>query len=372
MTLESQTLGSHAIEESLILSKAFPHLMKPSQIIPYYYRASGTFDKEDITITSLITSNRFQILARLVERYQGPISVTFHINNVTENVPQLLESLHHLYTTTANMAMYVDVHLVLDTFERQFNTWRNIARLFARTEYVMMLDVDFYLCTPRFREVLRRTITSTGISEVKEMFKSGMAAFVIPAFEYVKYNDGRDYQAFPNSKKDLIRLIKERKIRMFHDIWPPGHNSTNYDGYYAAKPGEVYRVTQFQSYYEPYTIFRKDGPPWCDERFVGYGGNKAACIFEMYLSGMSFYVLSDHFIVHQNHLYEENARKSERKFNRKIYSEFKEETCLRYLRNFQELGILRATRARNAIDECGKMKGFSRLITQLLHAKLSL
>ncbi|KAF5354639.1 hypothetical protein D9756_005432 [Leucocoprinus leucothites] len=249
----------------------------------------------------------------------------------------------------------------------QFNTWRNIARLFARTEYVMMLDVDFYLCTPRFREVLRRTITSTGISEVKEMFKSGMAAFVIPAFEYVKYNDGRDYQAFPNSKKDLIRLIKERKIRMFHDIWPPGHNSTNYDGYYAAKPGEVYRVTQFQSYYEPYTIFRKDGPPWtdrCDERFVGYGGNKAACIFEMYLSGMSFYVLSDHFIVHQNHLYEENARKSERKFNRKIYSEFKEETCLRYLRNFQELGILRATRARNAIDECGKMKGFSRLITQ--------
>jgi len=49
----------------------------------------------------------------------------------------------------------------------------------------------------------------------------------------------------------------------------------------------------------------------CDERFVGYGGNKAACLYEMYLSGMSFYVLSDHFIIHQNHLYEENARKNE-------------------------------------------------------------
>ena len=49
----------------------------------------------------------------------------------------------------------------------------------------------------------------------------------------------------------------------------------------------------------------------CDERFTGYGGNKAACLFEMYLSGISFYVLSDHFLVHQSHAYEEEARKSE-------------------------------------------------------------
>ena len=53
----------------------------------------------------------------------------------------------------------------------------------------------------------------------------------------------------------------------------------------------------------------------CDERFVGYGGNKAACLFEMYLSGISFYVLSDHFLVHQNHLYEEAARKHEVSFS---------------------------------------------------------
>lgn len=299
MILESD-LGYHSIEENIILSKAFPHLMKPSQIIPYYYRASGVFDKDDITVTSLITSNRFEALARLVERYQGmlghpshclafslyaiflhlgPISVTFHINNATENVPQLLESLHHLYTTTSNMATYVDVHLVLDTFERQFNTWRNVARLFARTDYVMMLDVDFYLCTPGFREVFRRTVWREG-DDVKEMFRNGLAAFVIPAFEYVNYDEGREVKAFPKTKKvpchpvvcltsrlmlsvqNLVQLVQERRIGMFHATWPPGHNSTNYERYYAAKQGEMYKVTQFQSYYEPYTIFRKDGPPW--------------------------------------------------------------------------------------------------------------
>jgi Glycosyl-transferase for dystroglycan len=86
----------------------------------------------------------------------------------------------------------------------------------------------------------------------------------------------------------------------------------------------------------------------CDERFTGYGGNKAACLFEMYLSGISFYVLSEHFLIHQSHSYEEEVRKSEvstpllllnatnilakkRKYNRRIHSDFKEETCLRYL-----------------------------------------
>ena len=49
----------------------------------------------------------------------------------------------------------------------------------------------------------------------------------------------------------------------------------------------------------------------CDERFAGYGGNKAACLFEMYLSGVSFYVLSDHFLIHQSHTYEEEARREE-------------------------------------------------------------
>lgn len=60
-----------------------------------------------------------------------------------------------------------------------------------------------------------------------------------------------------------MHLVQQRRIRMFHETWAPGHNSTDYEHYYTANPGEMYKVTQFQSSYEPYTIFRKDGPPWC-------------------------------------------------------------------------------------------------------------
>lgn len=53
------------------LSKAFSDSMKPSRIIPYYYKATGAFVDEDITITTLVTSSRFQVFSRLVSTYQG-------------------------------------------------------------------------------------------------------------------------------------------------------------------------------------------------------------------------------------------------------------------------------------------------------------
>ncbi|CAA7259022.1 unnamed protein product [Cyclocybe aegerita] len=337
------------VDDKVVLSKAFANSMHPSNVIPYFYRAQGSFDSDGITITTLITSNRFEVFARLVEKYQGPISVTVHIKDVAEHVQEILESLHEMYTSSATMVTYVDVHLVVDAFDRQFNTWRNIARLFARTDFVMMLDIDFYPCTD-FRYVIKRSST------ILNKLYSGRVALVIPAFEYVDFHEGTNYTAFPTNKAELLSLVKQHRIGMFHASWGPGHNSTDYKHFYSARSGEVYKVTRYQSAYEPYIILKRDGPPWCDERFIGYGGNKAACLFEMYLSGISYYVLADHFIIHQNHLYEESARKTERKYNRKIYSDFKEEACLRYLKRYHDNGSLKSEVAQNALGECKKIK----------------
>lgn len=59
------------VSEDLFLSKAFSQSMHPSKIVPFFYRASGEFDQEDITITTLVTSNRFKVFAELAENYQG-------------------------------------------------------------------------------------------------------------------------------------------------------------------------------------------------------------------------------------------------------------------------------------------------------------
>jgi hypothetical protein len=210
---EHANLPPTIMSDDLFLAKAFAQSMQPSKIIPFFYRASGEFDKEDITLSTLVTSNRFKVFAQLVENYQGaffirrtllylhvliystgPISVAIHVKSTLGDMETLLTSLHTLYTSTPSMSTYVDVHLVIDPFDRQFNTWRNIARLFARTDFVMMLDVDFAVCT-NFRRSIRES------KAVMNKLKEGASAFVIPAFEYVKFKDGINQATFPRDKQ---------------------------------------------------------------------------------------------------------------------------------------------------------------------------
>lgn len=64
-----------AIRESTLLSKAFSQSMHPTKIIPFFYQATGQIDQADVTITTLVTRNRFKVLKKLVERYQGACPV---------------------------------------------------------------------------------------------------------------------------------------------------------------------------------------------------------------------------------------------------------------------------------------------------------
>ncbi|KAI0002188.1 glycosyl-transferase for dystroglycan-domain-containing protein [Russula compacta] len=344
--------------------------MHPMKIFPYFYMASETFDEDDITITTLVTPNRFEVLRKLALRYEGPLSVTVHIPLQTSSgkfsSPTLhnhLLALHALVANSPDLAARADIHLVLSPFPRAFNAWRNLARLLARTTYVLLLDVDFAVCTDWRTSV--RALLRDGRTNVARRVREGSAALVLPAFEYVKQAEGRNQDAFPRARHALLDLVRRSRVAPFHASFAAGHNSTDYRRFYAAKPGEIYKVTQYQSAYEPYVIVRKDAGGWCDERFTGYGGNKAACLFEMYLSGVSFYVLSDHFLIHQSHVYEEEARRSERKYNRRIHSDFKEETCLRYLKMFSDQDILNRTRASNAREECKKIRGIGKIVMQV-------
>jgi len=53
------------------VSRAFSDSMQPSRIVPFYYKAASQFDDNDITITTLVTGNRFEVFSRLVSTYQG-------------------------------------------------------------------------------------------------------------------------------------------------------------------------------------------------------------------------------------------------------------------------------------------------------------
>lgn len=101
--------------------------------------------------------------------------------------------LEKTYTASEFMSRFVDVHLVIDSFDRQFNTWRNIARLFARTDFILMLDIDFFPCTD-FRVTLKKN------PWIKRQLQTGLAAMVLPAFEYTNFEEGKNSSNFPAKK----------------------------------------------------------------------------------------------------------------------------------------------------------------------------
>ncbi|KAK9719528.1 hypothetical protein K7432_004736 [Basidiobolus ranarum] len=366
-----------------IYSKLFSDAMQPTDLKAFYIRAKSIHSPDDITVTTLITPDRFEVFEKLINNYQGPISATLHINDTPEKV-EILERLNEMYTRNPLMRKYVDVHLIVDSFERQFNYWRNVARFFARTKYILMLDIDFFPCTD-LRQNLQRYPRLLG------QLREGTAALVIPAFEYEALDEGRNSDYFPRNKNALIRSVTTGHIDMFHKIWLPGHGSTNYTRWYSSE--QPYLVTDYNHSYEPYVIFKKDAVPWCNERFIGYGANKAACLYEIYLSGIEFWVLPSDFLIHQNHDYPETTRRNEvgsdlymttelidlymttklidtdihlqRKLNKNIYANFREETCFRYWRNALALGTWDQPRSNNAKQECGKIPGFLEILNEV-------
>lgn len=193
-------------------------------------------------------------MLRLIVVWTGPISATVHVSNDPETRAALLGALKTTYSTSMAMQEHVDIHLVIDNFDRQFNMWRNIARYFARTDYIMMLDVDFAICTDFRSRVLAN-------EKVLKMLDEGRAAFVLPAFEYVDEVAHTSEPLCPASKEDLLAKVTSGDIAMFHASWKPGHGATNYTRWYGTQPGEVYKVSTYTAAYEPYVIFSRDTAP---------------------------------------------------------------------------------------------------------------
>lgn len=75
----------------------------------------------------------------------GPVSATVHVSDSSAH-EESLRQLDSLYKSSPVMQKHVDIHLVYDSFDRQFNMWRNIAKFFARTEVCGARTVSFCPC----------------------------------------------------------------------------------------------------------------------------------------------------------------------------------------------------------------------------------
>ena len=81
---------------------------------------------------------------------------------------------------------------------------------------------------------------------------------------------------------------------------PWGHGPTNTSKWIDIDEPTTYRA-YYEPRYEPFLVMNKAVAPWCDERFVGYGGNKIAYINQLTGFGFSFHVHPYGFVIHVPH-----------------------------------------------------------------------
>ncbi|RLU26729.1 hypothetical protein DMN91_000526 [Ooceraea biroi] len=214
------------------------------------------------------------------------------------------------------------------------NHMRNLARKNCQTEYVFLTDVDI---VPSFN-------LTVALDEFLAADKCEKCAYVIPTYEL----DTR--VRFPQNKTELIRLARKGLARPFHQkVFIHNQFATNFTRWLQdatpnhkhhenVRTSKVYvshDVTNFEFLYEPFYV-AKDIAPSHDERFMGYGYTRNTQVYEMYVTGYQFKVLSPVFTVHwglQTRKSRPAWRERQNSANRKQFETFKKEVFARYMRD---------------------------------------
>jgi hypothetical protein len=212
------------------------------------------------------------------------------IVHVDQNDEETITKIQQEYETIPELFNKVDIHLakipnggkLSVLFPR--NAERNLARLLARTEFVMDLP---YGRIPA--SALANTLESN-----KEAIVSLLRAgdlLVLPTFAY-KHDDELDVTDLPFDKSRVLELIHEDVVYLSDNHWKENEGPTDLDRWTYAS--SLYAVEKYEFHYEPVVIESKTVQPWCSERFLD---SRAACIFSSYLTGNEIWVLPDDYVI---------------------------------------------------------------------------
>ncbi|CAM9225498.1 unnamed protein product [Choristocarpus tenellus] len=157
------------------------------------------------------------------------------------------------------------------------NTLRNLAacdNMAHPAPTVFLVDSDF-IPSSNLRSELH-------LSEVQERLAAGAArsvAVVVPALEL-----SEDSKELPLKESQVvIGMWYQGGVQGFHtDYFPMGYEPTDFDRWMMTEEddhdGALAYSVPYKSYFEPYVVMSKSSVPFYDERFRGYGMNKASLV----------------------------------------------------------------------------------------------
>jgi len=291
--------------------------------VEHVWLSSLPRDVNDITLCTQVDRTRLHMVQGQCEAWGGPMSVAVYIPlkylAAEENAAALsslkseLSELHDV--VKAKSACTLDIVLISELRSQKaswaypYNSNRNQALSRARTRLIFLLDADFLpntglrtalLQPDAWRAALRATHVDKQI-------------LVVPAFETeasLSLENGGEVAslASTSSKKQLQRMFSSaNEVVQFAPFFPRGHGATNYSRWFAtSEPYQVYPEVG----YEPFVILSRQHVPPFDERFRGYGFDKITHLFLLNMTGYSFVVRPEGWVVHRPHAPSEAYGKS--------------------------------------------------------------
>jgi glycosyltransferase-like protein LARGE len=79
---------------------------------------------------------------------------------------------------------------------------------------------------------------------------------------------------------------------------------------------------------------------------------------------VDFHVLPNDYLIHQTHAYPNEARAIEQYYNRRLYTQFREELCIRLARRFISQKKWQDPTSENLRTECASIKPYQRAISK--------
>ncbi|KAH9811741.1 hypothetical protein DFH28DRAFT_980317 [Melampsora americana] len=380
-----------------------------SDISPFFFQSTDLV--ETTAITACLYTNSFWLaqLPDFLAEWPGPISLV--VESTSSDRQELILAIERLRVENPAIRALVDFHLVFNavsdirrdhTLQRMLtvplakNAHLNLARFFSRTDLVWLvgdarvtpgaglyqiLDYGDAVVVPTFGIERNRKASVVPKEKIDtataiEYLKSEISSLKLPRSEW------------PVSKEGLVSLAdsedpNKTPISLFDRSWQPKKGPTNWPLWKTLKgdellqrsaqegggiglgvePGkvgggdELYRVSNYELNYAPNVIMSREGQAWCTERFEV---NKAACVYQMYLSGAELWVTPRGwaFTLERMHVEAKETNDAQRlmdSISSRLYTKFHQEACMQYGREFLSLGIWEDERASHLRAMCSKV-----------------
>eukprot|EP00301_Raphidiophrys_heterophryoidea_P022136 c6368_g1_i1.p1 GENE.c6368_g1_i1~~c6368_g1_i1.p1 ORF type:complete len:538 (+),score=137.89 c6368_g1_i1:95-1615(+) len=242
------------------------------------HRAWEPFPPDTITLTIQANFERLQsgALNRIASQWNGPISCAVLSTSHSD-------VLYHLaHNANAAVKNWVDLHLALASqpwTNYPINKMRNIALKTARTKYVFLVDIDEDIPYPqsKYLEVLKQARPDSYTK----------AVFVMPSFQWAVENPPQDT---PRDIAKLTKYFEKGQATTKHPEYPQAYESPEM-GFWKWRQFSQPQETRYHDSYEPYFIATRGSIPTFDERFEGFGGNKAVHALRLGLEGYHLLML---------------------------------------------------------------------------------